>query len=202
MVCFPFLCSANKSDVAEIPLEVVQPGPSDNIAVEEKSIVIEEPVETNEPVTEEEISIWYGTISALYNEGKEYYTLPSDKDGIIYFGSFPIEWATNHEYSTGPSQCEMCYINGMHSEVFLGYCVGCAVEVYGGKRGRGFFAPGQESKCDQLKENNEIVIISSAFETYLKDVDLDLVGKEYIWYGINVEKEYMYNYDDSELLVD
>jgi hypothetical protein len=211
MVCFPFLCSAKKGDVA---LEDVVPDKSIvseklTIVIEEESIVVEEAridddkscaddVQINEPAEPEGCN-WYGTISAEYSEGKEYYTLHHDKDSIIYFGRFPLEWATSHAAGSGPSQCEMCYINGMHSDVFLGYCAECAGEVYGGKRGRGFIASGKESR---LKESNENRIILSAFDTYLSGVDLDLVGKEYIWYGINVEKEYMYDYDDSELLID
>jgi len=209
MVCFPFLCRANKSDVAledVAPLNVKSDQPivseKQHVVVEEQSIVVEElpanDIQINEPA-ENDACNWYGTISAEYSDGKEYYTLHHDKDSILYFGRFPLEWATSHAPGTGPSQCEMCYINGMHSDVFLGYCVECAVEVYGGNRGRGFVASGKESR---LKESNENRIILSSFDTYLNGVDLDLVGKEYIWYGINVEKEYMYDYDDSELLID
>ena len=133
---------------------------------------------------------WFGTISNAYNNEKEYYIF--ENDNVIYFGRFPLEWALNHEPGSGPNECERCFKNGMHNHVFIGYCVDCAVEKYKGLCGRGFISPGMERHDDD--ENNP-----SAFDTYLKGVDLDLIGKDYIWYGFNVEMEYCGDYDENEL---
>jgi hypothetical protein len=134
---------------------------------------------------------WYGTISTAYNNEREYYVLKDDE--VIYFGRFPFEWAKCHEPGTGPNECEECFNNGMYHSVFIGYCVPCALNKYKGLRGKGFILPGLENHYDEE--------FSSVFDTYLKDVDLDLIGKEYIWYGFNVEMEYARDYDDSELCI-
>lgn len=135
---------------------------------------------------------WYGSITNIHNTDKEYYVLNDEKDDIIYFGRFPVEWAIDHAPGTGPNECEMCLNNGMHNDVFLGYCVKCATFNYKGRRGQGFVSPGKEN--DKFSPDGE-------FEDYLKDVDLDLIGKDYIWYGFNVEVEYARDYEDSELCI-
>ena len=72
----------------------------------------------------------------------------------------------------------------------------CAISNYKGMRGSGFILPGVENYNE-----NDNAESASAFDTYLKDVDLDLVGKEYIWYGFNVEMQYAcYETDDENLL--
>jgi hypothetical protein len=144
---------------------------------------------TFEPVMEKKYR-WFGTISTAYNNEREYYIF--ENEDVIYFGRFPLEWALNHEPGSGPNECEQCFQNGMYNDVFIGYCVQCATEKYKGLCGRGFISSGAERHDDD--ENNP-----SAFDNYLKDVDLDLVGKDYIWYGFNVEMEYCGGYDENEL---
>lgn len=135
---------------------------------------------------------WYGSITNIHNTDKEYYVLNDEKDDIIYFGRFPVEWAIDHIPGTGPNECETCLNAGMYNEVFLGYCVKCATFNYKGRRGQGFVSPGVEN--DKFSPDGE-------FEDYLKDVDLDLIGKDYIWYGFNVEVEYTRDYTDDELCI-
>ena len=224
MTCF-WKCGVAKTDVIENPIqELVE----DNLSVTEIENVSDKTINPNKDYQEDEYPdlvlpnsvvglpeplvtglpeplvmgsledikdkncTWYGTISAAYNNEREYYTLNSE-DSIIYFGRFPYEWAMNHKPLTGPSECEQCFKNGMYHDVFLGYCMSCAIDSYGGLRGRGFVSPGIENHYDSR--------IQSVFDTYLKDVDLDLVGKDYIWYGFNVELDYARDYDDSELCI-
>lgn len=205
MPCF-WRCGAFKNDIIESPQQEFIEDNLTEIDVEIVDTPVEdcepsasaclEPTIDNETVCEnvtDKLCSWYGTISNAYNNEREYYVLNDDPDAIIYFGRFPFEWATNHESGTGPGECESCVTNGIYHDVFLGYCVGCAIEKYKGLRGRGFISPGTENHYD--------TIMPSAFDTYLKDVDLDLIGKDYIWYGLNVEMEYAVDYTDDDLVI-
>jgi len=88
----------------------------------------------------------------------------------LYAGTFPEEWALDHKHDTGPNACDNCRESGCWNGVFLGYCSNCAIHVYAGERGKGFFSPGEEI-FNQENENFE-----SAFDTYLYNVNLHDVG--------------------------
>jgi hypothetical protein len=205
MNCF-WKCGVSKNDIVENPIvESIEDNSIDSLSdktlaptynVQECSETITPECDTPEcdtpePVMEKQKQCkWFGTISIAYNNEQEYYIL--EKDDVIYFGRFPLEWALNHEPGSGPNECENCFKNGMHNEVFIGYCMRCAIDKYKGLCGRGFISPGVENYYDDIN-------ITSAFDKYLKGVDLDLVGKDYIWYGFNVEMEYCGHYDEKEL---
>jgi hypothetical protein len=93
--------------------------------------------------------------------------------GFKYHLNFPDEWILNEEPFTG-RECLNCVgtdnLSGfaMWRGIILGYCANCAVH-YNGHRGRGFYANAVE--C--IRPNN---IGNSAFDTYLKDIDLEKTG--------------------------
>ncbi len=102
-------------------------------------------------------------------------------DGELYTVEFPQEWAANHLPKTGPADCTICNKVGSWNGVFIGYCTDCA-KKYEGKRGLGMKTNGVENSVDELI--NEWVLDHSicAYDTYLKTVDLDLVGdKEFLY---------------------
>jgi hypothetical protein len=109
-----------------------------------------------------------------YNDGA-YYAY----EGIVYIGTFPEEWATNHWPDTGPHECGNCFHWGSVRNVFIGYCTNCADHVYNGCRGRGFIDVATES------EN----IYLSVFNTYLKDINVDNINIE----NANTPDEVVYN---------
>jgi len=84
----------------------------------------------------------------------------------LYAPTFPEEWAKDFKPETGPANCSDCGTFGVWNAAFLGYCVKCA-EKYNGERGNGFSFYGKEKE-----EENK----NSAFNTYLKDVDLYEIG--------------------------
>jgi len=108
----------------------------------------------------------YNPLEIRYLDKGRYYSY----DDELYHKTFPEEWATSHELGTGPKSCKNCQAYGHWNGVFIGYCTNCAVHVYEGTRGCGFFRPGKEIENE---ENSRYV---SAFDTYLKDVNLDEVG--------------------------
>jgi len=83
-----------------------------------------------------------------------------------YHESFPEEWAVNHKEGTGPGQCMNCATYGSINGIFIGYCANCAHYTYNGERCRGFIDNGIEH------DTPEVLGFESAFNTYLKDVDI------------------------------
>ena len=88
-------------------------------------------------------------------------------DEELYASHFPLEWAKNQLANTGPKQCFSCSSVGMWNGVFIGYCCYCA-KLYKGKRGPGFVSYGIEGFAEDTSFN--------AFNTYLKDVEMDEIG--------------------------
>lgn len=91
--------------------------------------------------------------------------------GYKYPINFPEEWILNEKEYTG-RECANCMGNGadgyaMWRGVILGYCCNCARE-YDYERGPGFYCYGREMlyKCPE----------KSAYETYLKGVNLEEIG--------------------------
>jgi|TARA_B110000093_G_scaffold52976_1_gene56936 hypothetical protein len=97
---------------------------------------------------------------------ESYYTY----DNALYTRSFPVEWATDHEYGTGPNDCVHCATDGSWNGVFIGYCTECSQTLYQGTRGRGFISPGVENCSEQ------VIDFPSVFDTYLMDILLEQVG--------------------------
>ena len=93
-----------------------------------------------------------------------------------YHIKFPLQWAMSHSEGTGPSQCGNCVECGYFRGVFIGYCASCANFDYHGTRGRGFVKAGVEVDKD-IADKFDIPIYDgeyvSAFDTYLKDVDIE-----------------------------
>ena len=81
-----------------------------------------------------------------------------------YHVNFPKKWAVNHSDGTGPGQCNNCAFYGSINGIFIGYCSNCAIYDYNGTRGRGFI--------DNGIENNSDINVESAFDTYLKGIDI------------------------------
>ena len=91
----------------------------------------------------------------------------------IYHPDFPEEWSESHVDGTGPEMCGNCAEYGCVDKltlsdgtelenVFLGYCVNCAIFCYDGSRGRGFTNKGQE-----LSDEDILAMVPSSFNTYL-----------------------------------
>ena len=91
--------------------------------------------------------------------------------GAWYHRSFPVLWAMTHEIGSGPSQCSNCADFGCVNHVFIGYCANCAEYRYDGERGRGFI--------DNGIEFDEYETAVSAFDTYLKGVDISQIKPIY-----------------------
>lgn len=106
--------------------------------------------------------------------------------GAWYHRSFPVLWAMTHEGDSGPSQCANCADFGCVNNVFIGYCANCAEYRYGGERGRGFI--------DNGIEFDEYETAVSAFDTYLKDVDISQIKPIYK----HVDLSYSDSDDDDE----
>jgi hypothetical protein len=94
--------------------------------------------------------------------------------GFKYHLNFPNEWILYEEEDTG-RQCANCIGTDGYNDgyacwrgIILGYCANCAW-FYNGIRGRGF----QGRAVEVIKENN---IGDSAFDTYLKNIDLENTG--------------------------
>lgn len=69
-----------------------------------------------------------------------YYTC---SDGFNYVDTFNEEWIENHEKDlSGPLYCNNCHCYGTISQngvnIFLGYCLNCAINLYDKVRGNGF----------------------------------------------------------------
>jgi len=118
------------------------------------------------------------------NDGEYYFEEPvfyGDKylyDYAWYHEKFPVEWAVNHAAGTGPSQCENCDEYGSINGIFIGYCANCAQCDYKGERGRGFIESGievDEEMCAQYDIPFYTGDYPSAYDTYLKDVDITAI---------------------------
>jgi hypothetical protein len=115
------------------------------------------------------------------NHGKFYNINGCD---IYYDIHFPILWALDNmscESTIGPLHCENCIYNGYYNGVFIGYCIDCASH-YESTRGNGLFAHGveiNESVYNSLYDKN-YSSENSIWNTYLKDVALDIIGDDYM----------------------
>jgi hypothetical protein len=91
-------------------------------------------------------------------------------DEELYSITFPELWAQTHHPKTGPKNCNDCKNVGMWNGVFIGYCEGCALNIYRGMRGQGFICYGIE--MDFL----EVFGVESIYDTFLKDISIDDIG--------------------------
>ena len=91
-------------------------------------------------------------------------------DEELYTFGFPMEWAMNHSPGSGPKECGNCAWYGSWNGVFIGYCANCAEDAYNGERGRGFINFGEENDAEEVQH------FPSAFDTYLKNVNMDEIG--------------------------
>jgi hypothetical protein len=105
-----------------------------------------------------------------YNNGSYY-----SYEGVVYVGTFPEEWATNHMPDTGPHECGNCFHLGTIRNVFIGYCAECADRGYNGSRGRGFVDVATE---DFRTVTDNDALYQSAFDTYLRDINLNDINIE------------------------
>jgi len=78
-----------------------------------------------------------------------------------YAKSFPKEWAQSHADGTGPEKCGNCYEHGSKDEMFVGYCLNCAVYVYKGKRG-----PGMNASLPVSESASEVEPIETKAERF------------------------------------
>jgi hypothetical protein len=59
-------------------------------------------------------------------------------DGYNYVDTFDKKWITQHNlYLSGPKYCNNCKMDGMIENVFIGYCMDCAIIIFCGERGQG-----------------------------------------------------------------
>jgi len=125
------------------------------------------------PTQENENIIYCDSETRCNFGGKEYYTISGhvDKVGlpIIYIGGFPLDWALDHLPETGPIECANCLEFGCLRGVFIGYCANCADYLYNFTRGAGFIGDGTEYQSNNPE--------NSAFETYLKGIDMTTVSE-------------------------
>jgi hypothetical protein len=110
------------------------------------------------------IDIIQGSCNKIYQIGTVQYDI-----------HFPLHWALDpkqleNDYVCGPSHCNNCLEYGSYHGVFIGYCLNCAYE-YGYERGNGFLTYGVECSEGYGREPK-----NSAWNTYLKNVDLENVG--------------------------
>jgi len=88
--------------------------------------------------------------------------------GALYAMQMPDEWILNELPGTGRT-CKKCISSAMWRNVLIGYCEDCAM-LYKYTRGPGFYSKAVEFSWRSMK--------TSAYNTYLKDVNLDKdVGK-------------------------
>lgn len=60
-------------------------------------------------------------------------------DGYKYVDTFNKRWISQHRlYLSGPNYCKSCKSDGMFDDVFIGYCIDCAIIIFCGERGQGF----------------------------------------------------------------
>jgi hypothetical protein len=114
-------------------------------------------------------------------------------DGCKYIDTFPSEWhSTQQSDVTGPLHCNNCSHYGIMVqnglEIFLGYCKKCAIHVYEGKRGPGFFG-----------FTNEQEVSSYEYPDYLENYKNAILklSKHQIHDQIQALLEWHINYDDE-----
>lgn len=130
-----------------------------------------------------------------HNGGNEYYTIKRD-DGqhVLYFGTFPVEWALSHKEGTGPNDCNNCLCYGSKDGVFLGYCANCADYIYERARGRGMYYNLEECPTDKG---------DSIFDTYLNGIDLSLIGNEFVDLSDSEKEKYQFiSLDENDVTQD
>lgn len=110
--------------------------------------------------------------------------------GAWYHKNFPVLWAMTHEADSGPSQCANCADYGCVNHVFIGYCANCAEYYYDGERGKGFI--------DNGIEIDDFESAVSAFDTYLKGVDISLIKPIYKHVDIDSDS----GSDDDDIYVE
>lgn len=104
-----------------------------------------------------------------------------------YHEKFPEEWVYTHKEGTGPGQCMNCLDYGCINEIFIGYCVNCALYDYEGTRGRGFINQGIEID----NEDEEAKGYESVFDTYLQGIDINAIEPI-----VKINKKLEYNEED------
>jgi hypothetical protein len=109
-----------------------------------------------------------------------------------YHENFPLEWAKHHEEETGPSNCNNCAYFGSINGIFIGYCCNCADYVYNFERGRGFIDIGVEDIADDSMNH------ASAFDTYLKGVDIEAIEPVIDESNYNNEMDIGNEYDEYD----
>jgi hypothetical protein len=105
----------------------------------------------------------------IQNNGKDIYYI---YDGEKYAPTFPLKLAKKFKKGTGPKNCLNCSSFARWNGVMIGLCANCACYEYKFKYGPGFISYGIEYP----EWTNGI----SAFESYLKDVNLDEIGDKNI----------------------
>jgi hypothetical protein len=101
---------------------------------------------------------------------KKYYMYHGKK----FYSTFPQEWARNQMPLTGHG-CARCITDGMFRNVFIGYCTSCAIHVYKGSRGNGFY---------------------NTFHGLERDVELagSAYRKRMIWWSVNTSCQLVASY--------
>jgi len=132
-------------------------------------------------------------------------------NSVNYIDTFPKKWLLNNIKGTGPNECEKCREVGRINDVFIGYCVKCAVLKYKNDRGTGFIKKGllrKELWNEKKNINNyylnkyekELEIIAGR-EKYkiIKDKPIKIENKSDIgYYNSNAMYDYM-NYWECEI---
>jgi hypothetical protein len=72
-----------------------------------------------------------GTIAVFQGKQGKFYMLR----GFKYDIHFPLAWAIDDDYMSGPEDCDNCRFHGMINDVFVGYCMNCSIHCYNSERG-------------------------------------------------------------------
>lgn len=60
------------------------------------------------------------------------------EDEYKYIDTFSKKWIVQHKlYLSGPNYCKYCKSDGMLDDIFIGYCIDCAIIIFCGERGQG-----------------------------------------------------------------
>jgi hypothetical protein len=96
--------------------------------------------------------------------------------GYKYHINFPDDWIMNELPYTGRN-CKNCVGcdddndgHAMWRGIILGYCSNCAVYEYKYTRGPGFYFNAVEANSHSCN------VVRSAFDTYLKNINLETIG--------------------------
>jgi len=96
-------------------------------------------------------------------------------DGEKYAPTFPLELVKTFRKGCGPKECGNCSHFGRWNGVIIGICANCATE-YAFVYGPGFISIGREYTLSPHWKTG-----INAFDTYLKDVNLDNIGDKTIY---------------------